>query len=73
MAIHILMDAETLAASRFALSPAVEVLGTVMGRHRHPRPHARRWYQRAAEHLPSRTLALLPPSFPPTIRTARTS
>ena len=53
------MDAQTLARSRFAMSPAVEVLGTVTGHRRHPRPHARRWYLRAVARLPAETIALL--------------
>lgn len=57
--IQILMDARTLALSRFALSPAVEVLGTVTGHRRHPRPHARQWYLRAAAGLPAATIELL--------------
>lgn len=59
MSIRILMDVQTLALSRFAVSPTVEVLGTVMGHRRHPRPHAHRWYLRAVEGLPSETIALL--------------
>lgn len=53
------MDAQTLAMSRFAMSPTVEVLGTVTGHRRHPRPHARRWYLRAVAGLPAETIALL--------------
>lgn len=57
--IQILMDAQTLALSRFAISPAVEVLGTVTGHRHHPRPHARRWYLRAVAGLPAATIELL--------------
>ncbi|HIZ97168.1 MAG TPA: winged helix-turn-helix domain-containing protein [Candidatus Janibacter merdipullorum] len=65
MSIHILVDSEVLSRSRFALSLAVEVMGTLR-RRRHrgeivpgATEHTVRWNRRAAERLDERTLHLL--------------
>jgi DNA-binding transcriptional ArsR family regulator len=60
VAIRIPMDVATLTRSRFATSPAFEVVATLRGRNSATLPeHARRWYSRAAARLDSGTLALL--------------
>lgn len=65
MAIHILVDGDVLSRSRFALSPAFEVLAALRGREQHPPTppgavhHLRRWDARARERLDRATLDVL--------------
>jgi DNA-binding transcriptional ArsR family regulator len=60
MAIRIPMDVATLSRSRFATSPAFEVVATLRGRHSASLPeHARRWHSRASARLDAGTVALL--------------
>lgn len=59
MSISIPLDAAQLAGTRFGISPAIEVVGSLRTRGRHPRPHARRWYARAASAMDSGQLELL--------------
>lgn len=65
MSIHILVDSGVLARSRFASSPAVEVMGTVRRRRqggsavRGAVEHTVRWNQRAAERMDPSALRLL--------------
>lgn len=65
MGIHILVDSEVLARSRFASSPAVEVMATLRSRASPPPTalgavhHTSRWNHRAAEALDEPTLAVL--------------
>ncbi len=74
MAIHILVDSDVLSRSRFALSPAFEVVASLRARGRHPAVppgcvhHLRRWEDRARARVDGRTLdllhALVPTSHP---------
>ncbi|WP_132211235.1 ArsR/SmtB family transcription factor [Kribbella steppae] len=59
MAIHITMTADQLGRSRFAISPAQEVVSTVRLRADHPARHARTWYARAQALMPAGELGLL--------------
>ncbi|HEU5155575.1 MAG TPA: DUF5937 family protein [Streptosporangiaceae bacterium] len=59
MAIHIEIDATTLARSRFATSPGVEVIATLSGRRGGAPRHAGRWYSRSLARLDAWTLDLL--------------
>lgn len=59
MAIHITMTTDVLARSRFVVSPAHEVVSAVRLRERHPAPHARAWYERAAGRMDGELLAVL--------------
>jgi hypothetical protein len=59
MAIHLTMTADQLGRSRFAISPAQEVVSTVRLRDAHPARHARTWYARARALMPAGELALL--------------
>lgn len=59
MAVRILLDARTLARSRFATSPAAEVVGAIQGRGRHISAHAREWLARAESALEPEDLRLL--------------
>lgn len=67
MSITIPLNAAQLAGTRFALSPVAEAVWTIWLRRR-PRPHARRWLERAAREMDpgSRALlgALLPADHP---------
>lgn len=65
MSIHIRVDGRVLARSRFAISPAVEVLATVRSR-QHPMTatagmvhHTTRWNRRAAQAVDESTLRVL--------------
>ena len=55
----VVIDAQSLGRSRFATSPAMEVLGLFRHRSRHPSPHARAWYQKAQASLAALHFALL--------------
>jgi DNA-binding transcriptional ArsR family regulator len=59
VAIRIETDASALARSRFAISPAVEVVTVLRGRRGSGHPHLRRWHARALSRLDARTTALL--------------
>lgn len=65
MSIHILVDGAVLARSRFACSPAVEVVAALRARRRPAATppgvlhHTTRWNQRARTHLDTTTLDLL--------------
>lgn len=59
MAIRIHTDAASLARSRFATSPAVEIVATLRGRKGGGPDHARRWYSRSLARLDAWTLDLL--------------
>ncbi|MEV4537591.1 winged helix-turn-helix domain-containing protein [Asanoa sp. NPDC049518] len=60
MAIRIPTDVATLARSRFATSPASEVMATLRGRRSATLPtHARRWHSRALARLDAWTVDLL--------------
>lgn len=59
VAIRIRMDARALARSTFGTSPAVEVVGVVRSRGRHPMPHVRDWYAAALARVPERHLEVL--------------
>ena len=59
MAIHITMTTDVLGRSRFVVSPAHEVMSAVRLRDRHPAPHARAWYERAASRMDRHLLAVL--------------
>lgn len=64
MPIRISTDAATLARSRFGISPAMEVVGVVQSRGRHPMPHVRRWYSWAQDRLPSHQWQVLQALIP---------
>lgn len=70
MGINIRVDGDVLARSRFASTPAVEVLATLRGRHRPPVTptgavhHTARWNRRAADRLDPATLRLLHALYP---------
>lgn len=60
MAIRIPMDVATLSRSRFATSPALEIVAALRGRNSVSLPeHARRWHARALARLDAGTVALL--------------
>jgi DNA-binding transcriptional ArsR family regulator len=59
MAIRIEIDASTLARSRFATSPGVEVVATLSARRDGSPRHASRWYSRSLARLDAWTLDLL--------------
>ncbi|MFB9603807.1 helix-turn-helix domain-containing protein [Streptomyces roseofulvus] len=59
MAMRLQLDAGAWSRSRFATSPAMEVLGVLRQRGRHPAAHAREWHARARRALPPEQLALL--------------
>ncbi|SDL00567.1 winged helix-turn-helix domain-containing protein [Streptomyces indicus] len=59
MAMRVQLDARAWSRSRFTTSAAMEVVGVLRHRGRHPAPHAREWYARARRALPPRQLALL--------------
>lgn len=59
MVIRIRTDVATLAQSRFATSPAFEIIATLRGRESSSLPHVRRWYARARARLDAGTLDLL--------------
>jgi DNA-binding transcriptional ArsR family regulator len=53
------MDTRALARSTFGTSPAVEVVGVVRSRGRHPLPHVRAWYDAALARVPDQHLEVL--------------
>ncbi|UFU06232.1 ArsR/SmtB family transcription factor [Ruania halotolerans] len=57
--IRLRVDAHTLARSRFAISVAHEIVGTLRVRERKDLPHAQRWHAKARAQLDPRTLELL--------------
>ncbi|MFF5297055.1 ArsR/SmtB family transcription factor [Paractinoplanes globisporus] len=59
MAIRIETDARTLSRSRFATSPAVEIISTLQARRGPAQAHVRRWYAQALARLDTWTLDLL--------------
>ncbi|XIE81552.1 ArsR/SmtB family transcription factor [Streptomyces sp. SBR177] len=59
MAMRVRLDARAWSRSRFGTSPAMEVLGVLRHRGRHPAAHAREWHARARRALPPGQLALL--------------
>ncbi|MFK3733862.1 helix-turn-helix domain-containing protein [Streptomyces sp. NPDC088090] len=59
MAMRVRLDARAWSRSRFATSAAMEVLGVLRHRGRHPAAHARKWHARARRALPPEQLALL--------------
>jgi hypothetical protein len=59
VAIRITMTADQLGRSRFAISPAQEVVSVLRLRAGHPARHARAWYLRARALMPANELALL--------------
>ncbi|MFI6944144.1 ArsR/SmtB family transcription factor [Streptomyces sp. NPDC050418] len=59
MAMTVRLDARAWSRSRFVPSVAMEVVGVLRHRDRHPAPHAREWYARARRTLPPGQLALL--------------
>jgi DNA-binding transcriptional ArsR family regulator len=65
MVIRIQTDVATLARSRFATSPAFEIVATLRQRESSTLPHARRWYARARARLDAGTLELLHAVVPP--------
>jgi DNA-binding transcriptional ArsR family regulator len=64
VAIRITMTADQLGRSRFAVSPAQEVVSTVRLRAGHPARHARTWYTRGRALMPAGELALLEALIP---------
>jgi DNA-binding transcriptional ArsR family regulator len=64
VAIRITMTADQLGRSRFAISPAQEVVSTIRLRAGHPARHARTWYSRAQALMPAGELALLEALIP---------
>jgi DNA-binding transcriptional ArsR family regulator len=59
VAISIATDAATLALSRFATSPAAEVVATLRARRGPAQGHVRHWYARALARLDAETMNLL--------------
>lgn len=57
--LRIQMTVDALGLSRFAVSPVHEVIGTMRLRETHPAPHARTWYLRAKERMPTRLREVL--------------
>jgi hypothetical protein len=57
--IRLVTDAATLARSRFATSPAFEVVGTLRSRHSATSSHVGHWYARARARLDVWTMGLL--------------
>jgi hypothetical protein len=64
VAIRITMTADQLGRSRFAISPAQEVVSTIRLRTGHPARHARTRYSRAQALMPAGELALLEALIP---------
>lgn len=62
--VHIDMSADVLARSRFAISPAQEVVYAVQWRGNHPMQHVRDWYVDGARSLARRELDLLTALIP---------